>query len=192
MNLGLIGLAAALVGMVASFFFGMDVQEDRHQAQLLVQERAMHDAYVKQVAAHRAIAQQTAKELQDEATKRESDAVSFRDELRRARASGKALAVCPTVSTDGGQTPGVDRPAQVRLLEPRLTGEFARLYDRALEIGVSRPRDPERVDAPAPRPDSIDPADVLANHGENAEAWAECRTALRGWQSLARRYGWAQ
>lgn len=179
MNGALISLSAALVGMVVAFFFGMDVQEDRHRAQLLVQERAMHDAYVKQVAAHRAIAQQTAKELHDEATKRQGDAVSFRDELRRARESGKALARCP----DPGQPAGTG---------VRLTGEFSRLYDRALEIGVPRARDPERVDAPAPRPDSIDPADVLANHGENAEAWSECRTALRGWQSLARRYGWVQ
>lgn len=173
-------LILAAIGLAAgAFLAGVKVEADHRDAQMLVQERAMHQAYVSQVAEYRAKSQQIAKELNDESTKRQGDAVSFREQLRRARASGKALARC--------QDPGQPAGAGVRL-----TGEFVGLYDRALEIGVPRPRDPERVDAPAPRPDSIDPADVLANHGENAEAWAECRSALRGWQALARRYGWAQ
>lgn len=168
---GIAVLAAGLAGV----FIGMDIQADRHQAALLVQERAMHEAYVAKVAEYRAHAQHVAKELNDETAKRQSDAVAFRAELARAKAGAVQLAVCNPVGT------GV-----------RLTGDFIRLYDGALSIGMPGTGDPGRADAPAARPDPVEPADVLAVHADNAEAWAECRSALRGWQALARRYGWVQ
>lgn len=168
----LLGLATALA---LSFLSGMRVQSDHAKAQLLVQERAMHEAYVAKVSEQRAIAQGVSKELNDESIKRQSDAVAFRAELARARTGAVQLAVCDQAGT------GV-----------RLTREFGRLWDNALEIGVPRPADSGRVDAPAARSDSVEPADVLANHADNAEAWAECRAALRGWQSLARQYGWVK
>ncbi len=169
---GVAVLAAALGG----FFFGLDVQEDRHQAAVLVQERAMHESYVRKVGEYRAHAQHVAKELNDATTKRQSDAVAFRAELARAKAGAVPLAVCNPVGT------GV-----------RLTGDFVGLWDRAYEIGrVPGTGDPARADASAARPDPVEPADVLANHADNAEAWAECRSSLRGWQALARRYGWVQ
>lgn len=169
-------LLAAVVTFVVGLFVGMDIQEDRHKAQLLVQERAMHSAYVRKVGEQRAIAQAVSKELNDEASQRQSDAVAFRLELARARAAAVPLAVC--------------NPAGAGV---RLTGDFVGLYDRALDIGrVPRAADPGRADEAPARPDPVDPADVLANHAENAEAWAECRTALRGWQALARQYKWVQ
>lgn len=166
---------AVLVAAIGGMFFGMDIQEDRHKAAVLAQERAMHDAYVRKVGEYRAHAQHVAKELNDETIKRQSDAVAFRAELARAKAGAVQLAVCNPVGT------GI-----------RLTGDFIRLYDGALSIGMPSAGDPARADAPAARPDPVEPADVLANHADNAEAWAECRSALRGWQALARRYGWVQ
>jgi hypothetical protein len=168
-------LLAAGVTFVLGVFLGLDIQDDRAKAQLLVQERAMHDAYVRQVAEYRAHAQSVSKELNDATIKRQSDAVAFRAELARAKAGAVQLAECNPAG------PGA-----------RLTGEFSWLYDSALEIGMPGAGDPGRTDAPAARPGPVDPADVLANHAENAEAWAECRSALRGWQALARRYGWVQ
>lgn len=167
---------AVLVAAIAGMFFGMDIQEDRHKAAVLVQERAMHDAYVRKVGEYRSHAQHVAKELNDETTKRQTDAVAFRAKLARAKAGAVQLAVCNPVGT------GV-----------RLTGDFVRLFDSALDIGrMPGPADPARADASAARPDPVEPADVLAVHADNAEAWAECRSSLRGWQALARRNGWAQ
>lgn len=168
----LLGLVVALAG---AFVSGMSFQDDRHQAALLEQERVMHEAYVAKIREFRTIAQTTSKELTDATTKRQTDAVAFRDELRRAKASGKALATCEPGGTGF-----------------RLTSDFVGLYDRALSIGVPSTGDPGRTDAPAPRPDPVEPADVLANHADNAEAWAECRAIGRGWQALARRHGWVQ
>jgi hypothetical protein len=166
---------AVLVAAIAGMFFGMDIQEDRNRAQLLVQERAMHAAYVNKVGEYRAHAQHVSKELNDETTKRQTDAVAFRAELARAKAGAVQLAVCNPAGT------GV-----------RLTGDFVGLFDRALDIGMPRAGDPARADAPATRPDPVEPADVLANVADNAEAWGECRSSLRGWQTLARRYGWVK
>ena len=186
----LLGIAAALV---LSFLSGMRVQSDHTKAQLLAQERAMHEAYVGKVKQFRAIAQGVSKDLNDEQSKRYADKLAFDGELRRSRASGKPLAVCPTVSTDSGQSTGLDKPtASVRLPEPRLTGEFARLYDAGSSIGVPSTGDSGRTDAPAEGPGVVDPETVLAINAANGEAWAECRATVRGWQSLARRYGWAQ
>lgn len=168
-------IGAVLVAAVSGFFFGMDIQEDRNRAQLLVQERAMHAAYVNKVGEYRAHAQHVSKELNDETTKRQTDAVAFRAELARAKAGAVQLAVCNPAGT------GV-----------RLTGDFVGLYDRALDIGIPGAGDPARADASATRPDPVEPADVLANIADNAEAWAECRSSLRGWQALARRYGWVK
>lgn len=168
----LLGIVAALAG---AFVSGMSFQDDRHDAALLVQERAMHDAYVGKVREFREIAQTTSKELSDATTRRQADAVSFRDELRRAKASGKPLATC--------------EPGGAGF---RLTSDFSRLYDSALQIGMPSARDTGRVDAGDTRPDPVEPAEVLAVHGENAEAWAECRAIGRGWQALARRHGWVQ
>lgn len=168
-------LLGLVVALASSFVAGMSFQDDLHQAALLVQERVMREAYVAKVREYRATAQAVAKELNDETTKRQGDAVAFRDELRRARSSGKALATCEPGGTGF-----------------RLTSDFSRLYDSALQIGMPDARDTGRVDAGDTRPDPVEPAEVLAVHGENAEAWAECRAIGRGWQALARRHGWVQ
>lgn len=168
----LLAIAAALV---LSFLSGMRAQADRYRAQLLVQHQAMHEAYVKRVAELRAHAQAVSQELSDVSIKRQSDAVAFRAELARARTGAVQLAVCDPVGT------GV-----------RLTRDFVGLYDRALTIGVPDAGDPGRADAPSPGAGDADAGAVLAVHAENAEAWAECRATLRGWQSLARRNGWVQ
>lgn len=169
----LLGIAIALA---IAFLSGMRAQSERYKAQLLVQERAMHEAYVRTVREQRARAQAVSQELSHATLKRQSDAVAFRAELARARTGAVQLAVCDPVGT------GV-----------RLTRDFSRLYDGALAIGaVPSPGDPGRADAPAPGAGDALPVDVLAVHAENAEAWAECRATLRGWQSLARRNGWVQ
>lgn len=168
-------LLGLVVALAASFAGGMSFQDDRHQAALLVQERSMHAAYVGKVREFRTIAQTTSKELTDATTKRQSDAVAFRDELRRAQASGRKLAECPAGGTGF-----------------RLTSDFVGLYDRALSIGMPDARDPGRTDGADPGPDSVAPADVLANTADNAEACAKARSIGRGWQALARRHGWVQ
>lgn len=173
-------LALAMLATAAgSFYAGIRVESNHRDAQQLVQANAMHDAYVKKVGEYRGTAQQISQELSNEKTKRTNDAVAFRDELRRAQASGKALVRCPKPSDQAGTG-------------ARLTGEFGRLFDRAVEIGVPGAGGPGRADAADTGAQDVDPAEVLTVTGDNAEAWAECRAIARGWQTLAKRNGWVK
>jgi len=73
----------------------------------------------------------------------------------------------------------------------RLSGDFVRLWDDALFRGQAG--DPGRVDgATGGSGVTVEPDEALGNLSENAERWASCRAALRQWQDLARRYGWAK
>lgn len=166
----LLGIAIALA---LAFLSGMRAQSDRYKAQLLVQERAMHEAYVRTVREQRARAQVVSQELSDATLKRQSDAVAFRAELARAHAGAVQLASCEPGGT------GV-----------RLTGEFARLFDAGTSIGVpdSRRSAPAH-DAPE-RARVFAPEDVLAANAENSEICGELRAQVLGFQQWVRGQGW--
>lgn len=208
-------LALALAAIVAAFLAGVKVESNAREAQLATQERAFAEAFRQQAAKSRQIAQQLSMELNDAQSQRELDAVAYRKALQDSRRSGKALAVCPEPSprpasprpplaSAQARMPVPTSPPAQRALEPpgppdeasgepRFTGEFARLYDLALSIGrVPGTGDPEPADAAAEGAGTVDAETVLDVHGENAAAWAECRTRLKGWQDLARRHGWAK
>ena len=166
-------LLGLVVALSASLVGGMSFQDDRHQAALLVQERAMHDAYVRKVAEYRLHAQHVAKELNDETTKRQSDAVAFRTELARAKAGAVQLAVCNPAGT------GV-----------RLTGDFGRLFDAGTALGVPSTGSPPATNGAAERSSVFAPEDVLAANAENAEICGELRAQVLGFQKWVRLQGW--
>ena len=133
----------------------------------------MHAAYVNKVGEYRAHAQHVSKELNDETTKRQADAVAFRAELARAKAGAVQLAVCNPAGT------GV-----------RLTGDFARLFDAGTAIGVPSARSPVSVDDAAEGASVFAPEDVLAANAENAEICGELRAQVLGFQKWVRLQGW--
>ena len=195
-----VGLAG-LVASVAAFFWGMQVESDSRDADLLVQERLLHEAYTRGVNKYRGVAQDVSKELSDERSNREDHDVRFRAELQKVRSAATPLATCaqPTLTRSTSSlvavAPAVSAPivSSDRDPEPRFTAEFVRLFDLALGApGVPTTGDPWRVDAAASSSGTVDAQTVLAVHGENASAWRECRAALGGWQSLARMNGWAK
>ena len=160
-------LIAVAVLCIGAFMAGIKVEADHRDAQDKAAIQSMHDRYVEEVRRNRGIAQDTAKELLDAKMYRDQNASDYRKALRE---NTRPLMACPPSG-------------------PVLTPDFVRLYDRALQAGVPAPGDPQRADDPAP---GTDPVIALAVHGENAESWAACRDHLKGWQALARRYGWAK
>ncbi|MCC6530925.1 MAG: hypothetical protein IT531_00110 [Burkholderiales bacterium] len=185
-------LLGILGACVASFLGGVAVESDRRDALLLAQQQAMHEAYVAQAQRSRSIAQDISRGLTDEQIRRQADAVAYREQVRRARAT---LAVCPPAvpvqeAPMATVAPDVGEPVALRGPEPRLTAEFVRLYDLAHGAAVPGAGDTREADGAAARAGTVGPEDVLAVHGDNADAWAECRANLRGWQALARKHGW--
>lgn len=190
---------AMIVACAASFAAGIWVEGEHRDAQQLAQERAFHDAYKQAAAVSRGIAEQVSKELNDERVARQGDAQAFRAELRDSRATGRALATCPpaaeTATAVASVAPGVVEPvtAALRSPEPRFTAEFARLFDFALATaGLSGPGDPGPTHADATATGTVDAETVLSVHAENADAWGECGSIVRGWQSIARKHGWVK
>lgn len=195
----LIGTAVALV---MAFIAGVRFESNSRDALLLVQERAQVEAYKRDIAKYRDAAQAVSKELIDERASREGEAVRFRAQMQASRVSGKPLAACPKQQPLAAPTSpvatlahavGAPGPIALRSDEPRFTAEFARLFDLALgSSGLPGAGDPGRADAASPIAGTVDAETVLVVHGENADAWRECRAALRGWQALARQNAWVK
>lgn len=208
-------LALALGAIVAAFIAGVRIESNNREAQLVKQERALNEAFRRELEISRRHAQELSRELNDAQVQRDLDAAEFRRALQASRSAGKALAVCPEpkpqraapkppLASPEARMPIPTPPPGERALEPpeppdggvpepRFTFEFARLYDLALAIGgLPGTGDPGPADAPADGAGTVDAATVLDVHATNAAAWAQCRSQLRGWQELARRHGWAQ
>lgn len=187
-----------LLGVVAlcalSALGGAKVESDHRDAQQLVLERSMHDAYVQAVDKYRGVAQGVSAQLNQETAKRESQKVSYDRKLRDARRGGVVLATCQPAEVPAGRP---NQPAQAGDVQPvgprlQLTRELGSLYNDALALAVPESGDTWRADVGTPETGSFDINDILANLGENAKRWGECRSALMGWQALARRNGWTK
>lgn len=193
--------AAVLALCAGSFIAGIRVESNSRDADLLVQERSHYEAFRQRIAAGRVIAQDISEALNRERVDRQVDAQAFRSELRASRASGRPLATCAP-ATPAAETAmvavaptveGASGEARLRPAEPRFTAEFARLWDSAHgAAGLPAPGDPGRVDVAATRAGTVDAETVLAVHGDDADAWRECRAIARGWQALARKHGWVK
>lgn len=186
-------VAFALFG--SGTYTGYRITSNAHEAQLLTQERAMREAYAAKVTEQRNIAQDIAWRLSNEQEQRTADSAQFREQLRRVRAMGRPLALCSPAQPEAPTAlaaVGADVVPTARLRHARFTHEFARLFDRALEVGLPATADTWRADASVESAATVDPETVLAVHAENAESWAECRSRLGGWQALARKQGWVR
>lgn len=169
-----------IVALAVSFMAGIKVESDHRDAQLLVQERAHHEAFVKRAADLRGNAAAVSAELAKAKAARRADRQSFKQQLSEAtRANMLAQVDCPT--------PIAGIPAA-----PPAVRINVGLWDRALTIGRGPGSDPGRTDGAAGGTSFAPLADAYDNLAENSERWKECRDQVRGWQDLARRNGWAK
>jgi hypothetical protein len=163
-NPALLKLVALLVLLAGAFVAGVRTESDHRDAQLLVQERAQHAAYVDKV-------KRMNSRVATLKTQQQTDRNNFQnlqEELRHAQRSTLATADCPQLDAL--------RPTGSPGTDVRLTGEFVRLWNRALRIGL--PGDPGGAAAAAEGTRAAYPDDVLANHVDNAERGNECRRQL--------------
>jgi hypothetical protein len=200
--LGLIASPWTWLAVVAVFaagvYTGGKFVSNGHEAALLTQERAFHDAYVAEVGKHRAIAGTIAKELNDAAVARQEDAVAFRAALASVRSSGKPLAVCPKAEPAPSAplaavaaAVGDLRPvARLPPGEPRLTAEFRRLFNAGTTIGMPGARNTEQPDDAAATAGSVAPEEVLEVNAENGEICNALRVQVLGFQRLVKQHGW--
>lgn len=170
---------AAIAIAVAGFIAGVKVESDHRDAQLLVQERAMHKGYVEKVGRLRSASDAVSAELNRLFQLRKTDRARFNRELQEAKDAGKLAQVdCPQAGSAAHLQPVVRINVGV--------------WNRALSIGLPGAGDPGRVDAPAVGTGFAPVDRAFDNLGENAERWAECRAQVRNWQDLARTNGWVQ
>lgn len=166
-----------LIAMAGAFVAGIKVESDHRDAQLLVQERAHHDNYVKRAGELRGNADSVSADLAKAKVARRADRESFKQQLEEARRANSLVQV-ECVAGPAGTPPAV--------------GVNVGLWNGALTIGRGPGGDPGRADGPAGGTGFAPIADAFDNLGENAERWSECRRQVTGWQDLARRNGWVK
>ena len=202
----LIAVLGAFVLFGSGLMTGIKIESDRNKAAMLELERQIHNEYKQKIEAQRVISQQISQELNDATTAREREAIAFADELRRARETGKPLAVCaPAPAPRAQRTKLVTMPVPAAPPAPRtqpveppvdappmvlLTGDFVRLFDAGTTTGLSGARNSGSADATAASPGPVSPEEVLAVNGANGSICNGLRAQVIGFQNLVREHGW--
>ena len=179
LNHPLTGIISAAICLGLAFVAGMRVSSNAHDAALLEQQRKAEEEFraFTQIQADRS--QKISKELANERRKREAEGTAFRDALRRARAAGVPMAVCPPQDQPGPS-------------EPLFSAQFVWLWNSATDPASAAGADPSGVDGAAASAGVVGPDEVLDVHQANAVIARECRAKLIQWQALARENDWAK
>jgi hypothetical protein len=176
----LLKLAIVLAIFAGGFVTGCQVESDHRDAQLLAQERALHEAFVKRAGELRGNADAVSADLAKAKQARRADRQSFEQRLSEAKRGNQLVQVeCPAAGGVVAAAPGA-----VNL--------NVGVWNAALTIGRGSGGDPGGADGGAGGTGFAPVEDAFTNLGENGERWAECRRQVIGWQELARRNGWVK
>jgi hypothetical protein len=177
----------ALASGIAGFIGGVDHEQAKlakgYAAALIAKDAAIEE--------QRELNGVVSAALGKEFAGRAADAVDFQRRLADARKQPQKLvtAECPGGHpTATGGTADATNATDPRI---RFTADFVRLWDDGLSIGATQGERAGRSDAGAAGPGVVEPTDLTANVGQNAERWAKCRSQVRGWQAWACKHGHA-
>jgi hypothetical protein len=165
-----------IIAMGAAAVGGAKIESDHRDAQLLVQEQAFHEAYVRRVGELRANADGVSAQLNKERAARGADQEHFSLKLLEA-INAKQLGKC---EADSGGKPDAAPTIFVN----------AGLWDAALTIGNAAGSNSGRADGASAGADFAPLEEAYANLGKNSDRWAGCRAQVKGWQGLAVKNGW--
>jgi hypothetical protein len=168
-------IAAGILAFVA-FTAGWQIHSWKTGAEQLKAERASAELLQKTVEGWNAAVQKITGDRERE----RQIAAADRREFTRSLSHAKPLVECPAV----------DQAAAAA--DPRLSPEFVRLWNAALEIGLPDTLRSRRADGTRPGPGAVEPNAVLANLADNAESCNELRGKLLAWQAWARSIGAAR
>lgn len=185
MNMLVAVLIAFVVGLGSGWFAGSD-----HEVAKLAKTYAKSlEDKDKAIEAQRVTNGKLEQSLQTERDSRAADRITFERRLANVRKQPEKLVdvECPAA----GNAAGVPQPAAAAVPRVRFTADFARLWNDGLAIGATAGERSGWPDGQAAGSGVVDPADLIANLGQNAERWGECRTQVRGWQAWACKHGHA-
>ncbi len=183
----LIGVAILVAGLIATGWVTRGWKED---ASRLKERDAEITFFAKNSLRWARINSGVSGELGQEKAARETDRRSFEERLRRAKTNQLVQVTCPKQSTVARGEPEATPDSGGSLVG--FNAEFARLWNDALGQGASEAERAGGAAAEAAGSGLASITDILANLGENAFRWSECRSQVRGWQSWARQHGFMQ
>lgn len=181
----LAGLVVALMALAAAAFGGWHVRGWEEDAARLDAERKAHALLEQKEESWGKALQAIAGERELERQQGAADRRQWQKELEDAKRSG-SLVVCGAGLRDPEAGAAVGGGG-------RLSGDFVRLYNAGLAVGLPEALRPWRADGDAAGADSsVAPEDVLDNVEANAEQCNDLRGQILAWQRWARSIGAAR
>ena len=171
--LGIVVLCAA------SALGGAKIESDHRDAQLLTQERVLHEAFVTRAALLRNNANAVSQKFNLTRAGHAKQLQVYERQLTEAK-NANQLGKCETVVVAADGKPAVT-----------VQSINAGLWDSALSEGGQRPGgDPGRANGTPGGTDFAPLEAAYRNLGQNGDRWKKCRAQVRGWQELAVKNGW--